>query len=443
MNAAVIHRPARRRIELGLIIMAVVLTGALYTLASLGKSGNIPANIGPFLGILFGLLLTAHVALRYLAPDADAILLPVAALLNGVGYVFIARLNNHDASLQAVWTAAGVAAFILTLVVVRQVRDLERYRYSFALLGIGLLFLPLVPHIGVEVNGARLFVHAGPVSFEPVEASKILLAIFFASIMVEQAELLRTRTRQIGPFLITDPRYLAPVLGAWGVSLLVIVAENDLGSAFLIFALFIGMLWVATQRWRYLLFGSGLFVGGAALALHYVGHAQVRVQGWLDPWPHFATTGYQSIQGWFALAAGGLWGDGPGQGSPQIIPEAATDYIFATIAEELGLIGATAVLVGVLVMVGTGLRIAIRAERPFEKLLTTGLALILGVQTFVIVGGVTRLIPLTGITFPFVSYGGSSLVANYVLLALLLRVSDTSNRVRVPAASLLPATVLG
>jgi cell division protein FtsW (lipid II flippase) len=431
------RRPVRRRTELGLIVLAVILTGGLYAIAGFGKSGSLPANIGPFLAVIFGLLLVAHIGMRLLAPEADPILLPVAGLLNGIGYVFIARIDKHLAGLQAVWTGIGIAAFLLVLVVVRHARDLQRYRYSFALLGAVLLLLPLVPHLGVDINGARLYVHLGPVNFEPAEIAKILLAVFFASIMVERADVLRSGTRRIGRFLVLDPKYLAPVLLAWGFSLVVLTAENDLGSSFLFFALFIGMLWVATGRYAYLGLGAGLFVGGAALALKFVGHAQSRVQGWLNPWPHYNGSGYQILNGWFGIAAGGVFGVGPGQGSPGLIPEAPTDFIFAVIAEELGLFGATALLIGFLLMVGTGLRVAIRTRRPFEKLLATGLSLILGVQAFVIVGGVTRLIPLTGITLPFVSYGGSSLVANYILLALLLRIShDTNAEANRPAEQL-------
>jgi cell division protein FtsW (lipid II flippase) len=419
--------PARRRTELGLIVLAVLLTGGLYILASLGKASKLPANIGPFLGIVCGLLLVAHLGMRRFAPHADPILLPTACLLNGIGYVFIARLDHHLASLQAAWTAIGVGAFLITLKVVRRARDLERYRYTFAFLGIGLLLLPLAPKIGVNRNGARLWIHLGSVSFQPGELAKIALAVFFASYLVERADLLRQGTRRIGRFLVLDPKYLAPVMGAWALSLMIFLFENDLGSSFLFFALFIGLLWVSTGRAYYLGLGAALFVAGSAFALKVIGHAKGRVQAWRNPWPVYNTTGYQIIQGWFAMAAGGIFGDGPGLGSPQRIPEVATDFIFAAIAEELGLLGSAAVVAAFLLIVGSGLRIAIRCDRPFEKLLATGLSLILGVQTFVIIGGITRLIPLTGITLPFVSYGGSSLIANYILLALLLRISNDSS----------------
>ena len=435
MNAAT-GAPNRRRTELGLIVLDVLLTGGLYALAGLGKAGNLPANIGPFLAIIFALLLIAHLAMRRLAPNADPILLPIAGLLNGIGYVFIARLSTQEAQLQAVWTAIGIAAFVATLVVVRRARDLERYRYSFAFAGIALLLLPLVPGIGENINGARLWIHVGSLNFQPGEIAKLLLAIFFASVLVERADLLSQATRRIGRFLVLDPRYLAPILAAWGISLVIFLSENDLGSSFLFFALFIGMLWVATGRAYYLGLGAGLFGFGSFLVLKVIGHAKSRVQGWLNPWPHASTTGYQLIQGWFAIAAGGLFGEGPGQSNASHIPEASTDLIFAVIADELGLVGASALLFGYLLMVGAGLRVAMRCDRPFDKLLATGLSLIIGVQTFVIVGGVTRLIPLTGITLPFVSYGGSSLIANYILLALLLRIShDTETAPLLPGAS--------
>jgi cell division protein FtsW (lipid II flippase) len=424
--------PARRRTELGLIVLVVILTGGLYALAGLGKAGNLPANMGPFLAIIFGLLLVGHVAMRFLASNADPILLPTAGLLSGIGYVFIARLSPHEARLQAVWTALGMAAFVVTLLVVRRARDLERYRYTFAFVGIGLLLLPLVPGIGEEINGARLWIHVGSFNFQPGEIAKLALAVFFASVMVERGDLLSQATRRVGRFMILDPRYLAPILAAWGLSLVIFLTENDLGSSFLFFALFIGMLWVATGRAYYLWLGGLLFAVGSFLALKVIGHARSRVQSWLDPWAHAQTSGYQIIQGTFAIAAGGLFGQGPGQSNAAHIPEASTDLIFAVIADELGLVGAGALLIGYLLMVGSGLRIAIRCDRPFEKLLATGLSLILGIQTFVIVGGVTRLIPLTGITLPFISYGGSSMIANFILLALLLRISHDTEAEPVP-----------
>jgi peptidoglycan glycosyltransferase len=405
-------------------LMVLLLTGCLYVLSNLGRAGALPADIVPFLVLVFALMLVAHLSLRHLAPQADPVLLPLAALLNGTGYVFIARLDNTEASAQATWTAIGVVAFVTTLALFPRAANLERYRYSIALAGIILLLLPLAPHIGEDINGARLWVHLGPLNFQPEEFAKIALAVFFSSVLAERADLLATGTRRIGRWLVLEPRYLAPLIAAWALSLLVLLAENDLGSSFLFFTLFVGLLWVATGRWAYLVLGTGLFTVGAVFALDVIHHAQTRVQAWLDPWAHFATSGYQIIEGWFALAAGGLWGVGPGQGNPQVIPESSTDFIFASIGEEIGLVGVTALLIAYLLMMGSGLRVAVRSQRSFSKLLATGLSLLLVVQVFVVVGGITRLIPITGITLPFVSYGGSSLVSNYMLLAILLRISD-------------------
>ena len=418
----------RRSMELGLVLLGGVVTAALYTLASLGRTASIPADIGPFLGVVLGLVLVAHLATRRFAPGADGVLLPVAGLLNGVGYVFIARLDQDLAGLQAVWTAVGIAAFIATLVVVRRTRALEGYRYTLMFIGIGLLLLPLVPGVGRTINGARIWVSLGPVSFQPGEFAKIVLAVFFASYLVEKREVLAMASVRLGPVMLPDLRHFGPVLLAWGASLIVMFYERDLGSSLLFFAVFVVMLWVATERASYLAVSMLLFGGGALLAWRVFSHVQVRVDNWLDPWQDVSGDGFQTVQGTFALAFGGVTGTGLGLGSPGRIPAAETDFIFAAIGEELGLAGTTAVLVAFLLMVGTGLRIALQADNPFEKLLAAGLTAILGLQSFIIMGGVIRLVPLTGITLPFVSYGGSSLVANYVLLALLMRISDGRDR---------------
>jgi peptidoglycan glycosyltransferase len=419
-------RAIRRNTELGLILLGIVITGGLYALASLGRTASLPADIGPFLGIVLVLLGVAHLATRRLAPNADGVLLPVAALLNGIGYVFIARLNEDLAALQATWTAVGIVAFVATLVVVRRARDLERYRWSFALLGIVLLLLPLVPGVGRIINGARIWVSLGPLNFQPGEFAKIALAVFFASYLVERREMLGMLTFRLGPIKLPELRLLGPVLLAWGFSLVVMTAERDLGSSLLFFALFVVLLWVATERATYLAVSLLLFAAGSYVAWTAFSHVQDRVDIWLDPWADRAGDGYQIVQAIYALAWGGVAGTGIGLGTPDVIPVNETDFIFAVIGEELGLLGATIVLVAFMVMVGSGLRVAARTEHPFEKLLAVGLTTLLGLQAFLIIAGVIRLLPLTGVALPFVSYGGSSLVANYVLLALLLRISDGS-----------------
>ena len=422
----------RRNTELGLMLLVVIITAAAYVLASLGAEARIPTNVVPFLVIVLGLLLGAHVALRRLAPDADPILLPIAAVLNGLGYVLIAGLppmpnmpsGEELARQQAVWTAIGIGAFIATLVVVKRPRDLERYRYTFALVGIGLLLLPLIPGIGKEINGSRIWVGLGPVNFQPGEVAKVVLALFFAAYLADQRELIATSVWKVGPLRLPDPKYLGPVVVAWFVTLIVMVYQKDLGSSLLFFALFVVMLWVATDRPSFLVLGGGLFAAGAWFAWSAFSHVQRRVDIWLDPWQDPTDSGYQIIQGLFAMGFGGVAGTGLGLGSSVRIPASESDYIFAVVAEQLGLLGGTVVIVAFLLMVGAGLRIASRADHAFDKLLATGLTLLLGVQAFLIIGGVTRLLPLTGVTLPFMSYGGSSLVVNYVLLALLLRISD-------------------
>ncbi len=421
----------RRTTELGLLILAFIVIVGLYALASLGRNASVPANIGPFLAAVLALVLVAHLVVRKVAPAADALLLPLAALLNGMGYVFIARLNDDLAGLQAAWTAAGITCFVLTLVLVKDIKVLQRYRYTFGLIGVLLLLMPLLPVLGNEINGSRIWVSLGPIGFQPGEFAKIALAIFFAGYLQENRELLSVATFRLGPFSIPDPKHFAPILLAWGVALAVMIFQRDLGSALLFFVLFVVMLWVATGRAAYLVAGVILFATGAALAYSQFSHVQQRVEVWLDPWTDPQGVGYQIVQSVYALSWGGVVGTGPGLGISGRIPFEETDFIFAIIAEELGLLGSTAVLCTFLLMVGSGLRIARRCSDGFGSLLAVGLTTLIGVQAFIIVGGVIRLMPLTGITLPFVSYGGSSLVANYVLLALLLRISDGASR-RVP-----------
>ncbi len=423
-----VHVVLRRRSELGLVLLAAVITGAAYVLAALGKNASLPAKIGPFLGSVIALLVVAHLAVRRWAPGASPLLLPIAALLHGVGYVMIARLSDRLAGLQATWTLVAVAAFVFVLVGLRRVTDLVRYQYAFLGLGIALQLLPLVPGIGFSSGGARIWVSVGPINFQPGEFAKVCFAIFFAGYLAEQRELIRTSGKRVARFELPDVRAFLPVLLAWGVSVVVMVAERDLGSSLLFFTLFVVMLWIATERTGYLVLGSGLFVMGALVAYQLFDHVQDRVSIWLDPWSEYNGKGYQIVQGMFALAEGGMSGTGLGLGDPGRIPAVKTDFIFAAIGEELGLFGGTGVLIAFVLLMGSGLRTAVRTDNAFEKLLAVGLTTILGVQAFIILAGVLRVLPLTGVTLPFMSYGGSSLVANYMLLALLIAVSHSSAR---------------
>lgn len=405
------------------------MTAGAYALASLGRNASIPADLLPFFGVVMALLLGAHIMLRRVAPQADPTILPVVALLNGLGYVFIVRLASDidDASAlpgqQATWTAVGIAAFTAVLLLVPRVKMLDRYRYLAAIAGIGLLILPLVPGIGREFNGARIWVRIGPISFQPGEFAKLALAIFLASYLAEKREILQQAKWKLLGLNLPEPKHLAPVVAAWGASLMVMVFERDLGSSLLIFLLVIVMLWVATARFSYLLSGVAMFLAGGWAASTQFSHVQDRLDIWLRPFDDPDGVGFQPVEASFALANGGLIGTGPGRGEPFRIPEVETDFIFAAIGEELGLLGSVGILVAFLILVTSGLRIAISTRDDFGKLLATSLSALLGIQAFIIIGGVIRVVPLTGITLPFVSYGGSSLVSNYILVALLLRIS--------------------
>jgi cell division protein FtsW (lipid II flippase) len=421
----------KRRTEFILLLFGSAIVVALYIIMSLGHNSKIPADISPFLGVLLGLALAAHMANRWLVPDCNAVVLPVAALLNGIGYVVIARWNYYyrysgEARNQALWTAIGVGAYVLTLLIVRHSRDLERYRYVLLLVAGILLVLPL----GFSpINGARLWVHLGGIRFQPVELSKILLCIFFASYFAENKELLTIPTAQIGNRLFLDPRPLLPIVVAWGAAMAIIGLEDDIGFAALLFVLFIGMLWVATGRVGYLVLGLILFGVGAFVVAHYFGQVHVRVDAWQNPWQtatNYNNGGYQLRQAWFSMGTGGVGGTGLGLDSFTgiYVPELTSDMIFAAIGTEMGMVGAIAVVLAFVLLIGAGFRIAQTARSDFSRLMATGLTLIIGFQAFFIMAGVVRLLPFTGVTLPFVAYGGSSLVSNYILIALLLRISD-------------------
>lgn len=438
---------ARRRTELGLLVFGSLIVVATYVLASIGTTSKIPANLGPFLAIVLGLSLVAHIANRILAPDANPVLLPIAALLNGLGYVMIADINERRAyppQLQAAWTAVGIGMYVATLVVVKRSRDLDRYRYILLLVAVFLMLSPLIPHFGEAIpvsNGpsVRLFVKIGPVSGQPVEIAKILLCIFFASYFAEKQEILSIPTARFGNRLVVDPLPLVPILIAWGFAMLVLGAERDIGFALLIFVLFVSMLWLATGRGRYILFGLGLFAVGAYAANKLFSQVGERVTEWLHP---TFTGAYQLMEGLYGFGTGGLIGTGLGFGQTNLskIPEVGSDYIFAAIGTEWGLLGTTFVVFAFVLMVGSGLRIAQTARSDFAKLLAAGFTVILGMQAFFIMAGIVRLLPLTGITLPFIAYGGSSLVANYIVVALLMRISDEGERAAI--ASDATATVV-
>jgi cell division protein FtsW (lipid II flippase) len=422
---------ARRRTELGLLVAASVIIIAAYTLMILGNTAKVPSDVVPLLLAMLALGGVAHIANRIFVPAAHPVVLPIAFLLNGLGYVMIFRIDlgiaKAYAPAQAAWTAGGVAAYVVTLAVIRRSRDLDRYRYLLLALGVILLLLPLLPPpFGTTINGADLWVRVGRFEFQPVELAKIVLCIFFASYFAEKREPLSIPTARLGNRLVLDPRPLVPIVLAWIFAIGVMSLEHDIGFSAMLFTLFIGLLWVTTGRTGYLVLGVVLFGIGAYLAGRYLNQTHIRIETWLDPWkiiPH--DPGGQLREAWYSLGSGGIGGSGLGLGvGAYTIPIPQTDFIFAIIGEEMGLLGSTMVVVAFLLLVGAGLRIAQAARSEFAKLTAVGLTMIIGFQAFFIIGGVVRLLPLTGITLPFVSYGGSAPIANYVLIALLMRISD-------------------
>lgn len=420
-----------RATEARLLVAAVLVTSAAGILLGWSRSTELPPAALVTGLALAAIAIVAHLTVRVTAPDADPLLLPIAFLLNGLGLVFVQRVDiatgSQLAAAQAVWTAVSVGAFCALLLFIRKVWILGRLQYTFGLLTILLLLSPLIPGLSAGViNGARLWVDVFGMRFQPGELAKLTMVVFLAAYLERNRALLSVATQRVGPVLLPAPRHLAPLLVATGTALVIMVGLRDLGSALLFFGAFLVMLYVATGRPAYPALGLVAFGVGAVIAYQLFPHIQVRVSIWLDPWADVSGSAYQLAQSLFALATGGLTGTGLGFGRPQDVPFSATDAIFVVIGEELGLLGATAVLLLYLAMAMRGLKIAQTARDEFSTLLATGLTVLIAFQAFVIVGGLTRLVPLTGITLPFVSYGGSSLLSNYLLVALLLRISDES-----------------
>ncbi len=420
-------RSARRREQsllagaLGVVLLAgILLLGA-------NPVDPWPVALAPLL-VLCALAAGVHGALRVLTPRADAVIVPLAMFLNGLGLVLIRRVDLAEgtsyAGSQLVWTVLGWSALVVTLAIVRDHRGLTGLSYTFGLLTLVLLLLPLLPVIGQEVNGARLWIDLGPIRIQPGELAKLTLVVFLAGYLEKTRSLLTVAQHRIGPLMVPAPRHLAPLLSAVGLSLVVLVSQKDLGSSLLLFGIVVVMLYVATARIAYPLVGLVAFAIGAALAFRMFGHLRTRVAIWLDPFSDALDSGYQVVQVLFAISNGGVFGTGLGRGQPDGIPFAHTDAIFAVAGEELGLLGATAILLAYGLLIARGMAIAVRARDEVGTLLAVGFTTILALQVFVIVGGLTRIIPLTGITLPLISYGGSALIANHILLALLLRISD-------------------
>lgn len=413
-----------RDTELLLLGAAALPVLVIFALVGIHSQGDFSWTYLSVPGAMVALFASAHLVVRRVAPSADPTLLPLALLLSGIGLAFITRLVPDKAINQVAWLTISIVALSFTLIVVRSLEDLGRYKYLLMIFGLSLMLLPAL--FGAEINGSKLWLSVGGLSIQPGEIARVFIILFLAAYLAENREMLSISTRRLGPIPYPAARTLFPLIAMWALSFVVMVSEKDLGSSLLLFGIFLVMIYAATGRLLYVTTGLILFSGGATAAYFMFSHVQTRVSIWLSPFADAAGKGYQLVQSLFAVSAGGLIGCGPGAGYPMRIPYVDTDFIFAAISEELGLLGASAVLILFLVFIYRGLSIALRAKSDMAAFTATGLVASIGLQVFVIVGGVTALIPLTGITVPFVSRGGSSMVSTFVLLALLMRAGSES-----------------
>jgi cell division protein FtsW (lipid II flippase) len=435
---------ARTR-ELFALIPVALLVTAGFTAILIVNSDEI-GNLSVLYGAYFlALCVATHFVIRARLPDADPFIFPLVALLAAFGVVMLYRLDEGLARDQANWFVLGLVLFSLTIYFLRDYEALERYRYLIALVGIGLLILPRAPGLGDQINGAYLGVDLGPLSFQPTELAKLCIVVFLASYLNERREVLVVGARNIAGVVVPPLKHLGPLLVVWGAAMFMLIFIRDLGSSLMFFGAFLAVIYVATARISFVLIGTAMFVLGSWFVATTVGHVEERFDIWLDPFHDAGATGYQVAQSLFAQADGGLSGRGLGESLVQlpgidadcradfpncgaILPAPHTDFIYAVIVGELGLIGGAAVVLIYALIAERGFKTAILAEDGFSKLLATGLTAIFALQAFVIIGGVTRVIPLTGVTLPFISYGGSSIVANFILLALLLMISNKARR---------------
>lgn len=434
--------PTGRGLELVLLALAAVIVTSALVLVEANQEEELTRALIYVGAAYLGLFTIAHFAVRKMAPYADPLMLPCVALLNGLGLVMIHRLDlaamDRAVALgreppteliqrQVAWTAIGLALFVGVLALVRNHRTVARYGYTAGFVGLVLLALPgLLPSSISEVNGAKIWLRLGIFSIQPGEFAKIALIIFFSVFLVQKRELFSDAGKSFLGMEFPRARDLAPLLIAWGLSIGVLVLERDLGTSLLFFGIVLVLLYTATNKAAWLVIGLAFFMAGGFVAYQLFGHVRTRVQIWLDPFADFNGAGYQIGQALFGLGTGGIGGTGLGAGRPDLVPYAESDFMMSSLGEELGLVGLSAILVVYLVLITRGLRSALAVRDSFGKLLATGLAFTLALQLFVVAGGATKLIPLTGLTLPFLSYGGSSLVANYALVALLLRVSNAA-----------------
>ena len=434
MGEVVVFRK-RRGVELVMLLMGIGIATAGYLLVNINIASELPEGWYWGVGSYALIGVAAHIVIRWRIPYADPLLFPLVYLLNGLGLVMIHRLDQgtrpvmHSAELQLIWTAIAAAVFVAVLIFLKDHHVLQRFPYPTFLAGMLIMMMPLLPIIGFENHGARIWIKIGPYSFQPAELAKIVLAVAFASYLVEKREVLALAGRRFAGIDFPRPRDLGPISIMWLASLAVLIYQKDLGTSLLFFGVFVMMLYVATERVGWPILGTVLFGAGAFLGWLTYSHVQTRVSAWLDPFSDWDRN-YQVIQGQFGMAWGGLFGTGLGLGRPNLTPLAKNDFIAAAIGEELGVAGLMAIMVIYAVIVMRGLRAALTATDPFSKLLISGLSFVFGLQVFAILGGVTRLLPLTGLTTPFVSQGGSSLIANYAMLGLMMVIT---HHVRRPA----------
>jgi cell division protein FtsW (lipid II flippase) len=420
---------ARNRELMALIPASLLLTAGFAALFI--QRSDILSNVSLTYGAIFlALCFAGHLVIRFTLPHADPYLFPLVAILACFGLVVVYRIDEDLARDQAEWFVIGLILFVVTIFALRDFRLLERYRYTIALAGLVLLMLPRVPGIGQQVNGAYLGVRVGPISFQPAEFGKIAIVIFLAAYLRDTRQVLVQSSRRLLGVTIPPLKHFGPLLVVWGAAMLMLVFIRDLGSSLMYFGAFLALVYVATSRFSFVLVGLVLFALGAWFMASHVPHIEDRVDIWLDPFKTYSSSGYQIANGMFAQADGGLFGTGLGAsvlrlpGGAPLIPAPQTDMIYAVVVNELGLVGGCGLLATYLMIVERGFKTATLAADSFSKLLATGLTAVFGLQVFVIVGGVTQVIPLTGVTLPFISYGGSSILANFVLLALLLLVSE-------------------
>ncbi|MCI0383544.1 FtsW/RodA/SpoVE family cell cycle protein [Streptomyces sp. CNQ085] len=430
--------PSRRNTELAMLVFAVLIPVFAYANVGLAINDEMPAGMlgyGLGLGLMAGV---AHLVVRRFAPYADPLMLPIATLLNGLGLVLIWRLDQSEklarlgegsaAPNQLMWSALGIALFLAVLVFLRDHRILQRYTYISMVVALVLLILPM---FFPAVYGAKIWITIGGMSIQPGEFAKIIIAVFFAGYLMVKRDALALASRRFLGLYLPRGRDLGPILVIWALSVLILVFETDLGTSLLFFGLFVVMLYVATERTSWILFGLTLAVVGAVAVASFEPHVQSRVQDWLDPFHVVRETGRpnQPAQALWAFGAGGILGTGLGQGDSDLIGFATkSDYIFATVGEELGLAGVMAFVLLYGLLVERGIRTALAARDPFGKLLAVGLSAAFAIQVFVVAGGVMALIPLTGMTMPFLAQGGSSVISNWALVAILLKISDTARR---------------